>query len=154
MDQGDQQKRADLNRPHGKRRVSDLSSAQPPQAQQQPTNAAPETGSGSREPARAWSLAKGLVPGMFLVALGVSMLAYAGQLSHGYLVGTPTTATVRSLRMGRVTPAVVLGRHELVLQRNVERRRTVTKRTNQAIVLGWRWQPLQRTRLVDRCPRE
>jgi hypothetical protein len=91
---------------------------------------------------------------MFLVAFGVGGLAYAAYYSYGYWVGTPTTATVRSLRIGRVTRGTrgVVRRIKHVLQRNVERRRTVAERSNQATVLEWR--ELQGTRVVAGCPRE
>jgi hypothetical protein len=93
MDQDDVEKRAaDLKRPHGKRRGSDLQPAQPPRPQ--PANAAPETGSGGRKPAGIRSLLTGMWTGILLVALGVGASAYFGYSSYGYLVGTPTTATV------------------------------------------------------------
>ena len=93
MDQDDPEKRvADLKRPHGKQRRSDL---QPTQLQEpQPANAAPEAGSGSRKSAGFRSLLTGMSTGILLVAFGVGALAYAAYYSYGYWVGTPTTATV------------------------------------------------------------
>ncbi len=41
---------------------------------------------------------------MLLVALGVSMLAYAAYYSYGYWVGTPTTATVDHCERGGLLP--------------------------------------------------
>jgi hypothetical protein len=99
MDHDDAEKRvADRKRPHGKRRASDLSPAQPPRPQ--PANAAPETGSGSSKPTRIRYLLTGMWTGILLVALGVGVSAYFGSSAYGYLVGTPTTATVDHCEAG------------------------------------------------------
>jgi hypothetical protein len=71
MDQDDAEKRiADLKRPYGKQRRSDLRPAQLPEPQ--PTNAAAETGSGDRKPAGMWNFVGSLWNGLVVAFLGVA----------------------------------------------------------------------------------
>jgi hypothetical protein len=89
---------ADLKRPHGKPRRSHLQPTQP--REPQPANAEPEAGSGRPKSAGIRALLTGMSTGILLVAFGIGALTYAAYYSYGYLVGTPTTATVDPCEAG------------------------------------------------------